>query len=64
MKIPDHLKDEWWVWRLVLSGKTTVREINEHMDLDDAFDLIEAIDLQDEAERRAHELAARRAQRR
>ena len=64
VRIPEHLKDEWWVWRLILSGKATLKEIDSYYDVVEAFDILEALDLQEEAERRAHEQAARRAQRR
>lgn len=49
--VPKHLN--WLIWRLVVAKIATLKEINEYYDLCDVWDAHTALDLQDEAERRA-----------
>ena len=41
------------MWRPVLRGCATLREINEYYDIIDLLDINEALDLQDTADHRA-----------
>ena len=43
------------MWRVVVRQIATLKEIETHYDIVDLFDANEALDLQDEAERRASE---------
>lgn len=48
------------IWRLVLEKVATLAEIEQHWTLLDVGDANEALDLKDEQERRAHDLAMQR----
>lgn len=51
--IPEHLK--WLIWRLVIERVATLTELERYYDLVDVLDANEALDLREEAERRANE---------
>lgn len=55
MRIPDHLS--WVIWRPILEGVTTLREIETHWNLCDLFDAHEALDIKTDLEREAAEKA-------
>lgn len=57
--VPEYLK--WLVWRLVLEHVATLREIETYYDLLDVLDANEALDIKEEAERRATEAMTRSA---
>lgn len=43
------------IWRPILAGVTTLRELETYYDINDVWDANEALDIQQEAERRALE---------
>jgi hypothetical protein len=56
--VPDGLN--WPVWRLIIRRITTLREIEEHWCLSDLVFANEALDLEEEIERKAAEARAAR----
>lgn len=48
--IRQELLEEWPVWRVVMSGKATLTEIETHYTLDDLMRLNAVLDIKDAAE--------------
>lgn len=46
---------KWLIWRLVIERVATLTELEKYYDLVDVLDANEALDLREEAERRANE---------
>jgi hypothetical protein len=53
--IPETLKENWIIWRLVVARVATLKELETYYDFVDVLDLNDALDLMDEVESQAWE---------
>lgn len=51
VRIPSHLLDDWFVWRIVMAKVATLAEIEGSWTLADVFDANDYLDLIDKASR-------------